>query len=94
MRHPAGSRKLGDTDFGYAVKLANQSEAGDNPTSRNAGYMLLEASAKAKGLTFKVGDELLGGSGVVGDSFQTPLATLHKFNGWADQFLSTPVATP
>ena len=23
-------------------------------------------------------------------SFQTPLATLHKFNGWADKFLVTP----
>jgi hypothetical protein len=22
--------------------------------------------------------------------FSTPLATLHKFNGWADQFLNTP----
>ena len=24
--------------------------------------------------------------------FQTPLATLHLFNGWADKFLSTPVS--
>ena len=24
-------------------------------------------------------------------SFQTPLATLHKWNGWADMFLTTPV---
>ena len=23
-------------------------------------------------------------------SFNTPLATLHKFNGWADRFLATP----
>ncbi|MFT5806450.1 MAG: hypothetical protein ACI9LG_000713 [Moritella dasanensis] len=22
--------------------------------------------------------------------FATPLATLHKFNGWSDQFLNTP----
>ena len=22
--------------------------------------------------------------------FSTPLATLHKFNGWSDQFLTTP----
>src|SRR3546814_3361296 len=28
------------------------------------------------------------GNGVV--AFQTPLATLHAFNGWADRFLSTP----
>ena len=31
---------------------------------------------------------MLGGDGVYG--FQTPLATLHKFNGWADKFLATP----
>ncbi|MAE29008.1 MAG: alginate export family protein [Planctomycetota bacterium] len=87
-----GSRTLNDIDFGYAVEIANQNEAGDNPTERDADYLLLEASAKAKGFTFKVGDELLGGSGAAGDSFQTPLATLHKFNGWADQFLATPAA--
>ena len=34
----------------------------------------------------------LEGDGTVGRSFRTPLATLHKFNGWADQFLTTPGA--
>ena len=34
------------------------------------------------------GWEHLGGDG--SNSFQTPLATLHKFNGWADIFLTTP----
>ena len=32
--------------------------------------------------------ELMEGDGVKG--FTTPLATLHKFNGWADKFLATP----
>lgn len=32
--------------------------------------------------------ESLGGNGT--HAFQTPLATLHAFNGWADQFLTTP----
>ena len=37
----------------------------------------------------KVGYELLGSDdGNYG--FSTPLATLHKFNGWSDQFLNTP----
>ncbi|WP_309379910.1 alginate export family protein [Cerasicoccus frondis] len=36
------------------------------------------------------GFENLGGNGT--RSFQTPLATLHKFNGWADVFLNTPAA--
>ena len=33
---------------------------------------------------------MLGGSGKLGESFQTPLATLYKFNGLADMFLVTP----
>lgn len=35
-----------------------------------------------------LGFENLGGNGT--RAFQTPLATLHKFNGYADQFLVTP----
>jgi hypothetical protein len=36
-----------------------------------------------------VGYEVLGSDdGAFG--FSTPLATLHKFNGWSDQFLGTP----
>ena len=34
------------------------------------------------------GYEKLGAQG--GKAFQTPMATLHKFNGWADLFLTTP----
>ena len=41
------------------------------------------------GLLGKVGYEVLGSDNGRG-SFQTPLATLHKFNGWADKFLGTP----
>ncbi len=40
--------------------------------------------------TAKVGYERLEGDGVYG--FQTPLATLHAFNGWTDKFLSTPAS--
>lgn len=35
-----------------------------------------------------LGFESLGGSGK--NAFQTPLATLHLFNGWTDTFLTTP----
>jgi hypothetical protein len=31
-----------------------------------------------------------GAAGGIGFGFATPLATLHAFNGWADQFLATP----
>jgi hypothetical protein len=35
------------------------------------------------------GYEVMGGTGTKG--FTTPLATLHKFDGWVDKFLTTPV---
>jgi hypothetical protein len=41
------------------------------------------------GVSLKLGYEMLGGNGSDG-RFTTPLATLHKFNGWADRFLVTP----
>ena len=40
-------------------------------------------------LILKAGWERLGAGR--GRAFQTPLATLHAFNGWADKFLVTPV---
>ncbi len=33
---------------------------------------------------------MLGGDSRPNRAFQTPLATLHAFNGWADKFLTTP----
>ncbi len=40
-------------------------------------------------LTSKLGYEVLGSNdGLYG--FSTPFATLHKFNGWTDLFLTTP----
>ena len=39
----------------------------------------------------KGGYEVLGGDDGVGNrAFQTPLATKHAFQGWADVFLTTP----
>ena len=43
-----------------------------------------------KGFVANIGYEKLGANAVAGRSFQTPMATLHKFNGWADLFLTTP----
>ncbi len=79
-----------ETDVLYRVVLANQTDAHDNPVNVDAGYMQLEAGVDFDGITVKVGQELLEGSGDPGDKFTTPLATLHAWNGWADQFLSTP----
>lgn len=82
-----GLRVAGKYDsFGYALEYAQQSDAHDNPKSYNADYMLLEAYGKLAGFTFKVGQETLEADGSDG-FFVTPLATLHKFQGWTDRFL-------
>jgi hypothetical protein len=45
--------------------------------------------ASVAGFSLKAGYEELGSDDGVA-AFQTPLATLHAFNGWADIFLTTP----
>lgn len=81
----------GDWGVVYGAEYAKQLDSGDNPGRIDADYCLLEAGAKLGGkATIKAGYEVLGGSPGEGQ-FNTPLATLHAFNGWADKFLATPV---
>jgi hypothetical protein len=51
--------------------------------------MRLEVGGKKKTWWVKAAYELLEGQPGDG-AFTTPLATLFKWNGWADKFLSTP----
>jgi hypothetical protein len=71
-----------------AASYATQSEAGDSELDYDADYYMVELGAKVSVLNLKAGYEVLGSDNEVG--FKTPLATLHKFQGWADMFLSTP----
>ncbi len=77
----------------FHAELARQRDAADNPARVDAGYARLEAGAKRKTADgswwLQAGLERLGGGPAAG-RFTTPLATLHKFNGWADRFLVTP----
>jgi hypothetical protein len=73
----------------YALSYANQRESGDNPLSFDLDYYMAEVTATYASYNFTAGLEVLEGDGVKG--FTTPLATLHKFQGWADKFLTTPV---
>ena len=84
----AGAKQSDDMKFLYAVEFASQtSESGS--TEYDADYYLLEGGVEVSGVTAKIGYEVLGSdNGMYG--FSTPLATLHKFNGWADMFLATP----
>ena len=82
----AGASKLGGNKVTYSAEFARQ----DNDTAdKSANYFAVEAGTKVASINVKAGYELLGSdNGEYG--FATPLATLHKFNGWADQFLGTP----
>ncbi len=88
----AGKHKLsGGNSLLYELEYADQSDAGDNPNNVSAGYRFAMLGAAFKKVTVKVGYEVLEGSPGSG-RFTTPLATLHKFNGWADKFLNTPAS--
>lgn len=72
----------------YAAEYARQSDHGANPARFDLDYMLIEPGVAFGDWTLKAGLERLEGNGTA--ALQTPLATLHAFNGWADKFLVTP----
>ena len=78
----------GHAPITVAASYARQTDAGSNPGNYAADYLSFDLGTTVAGFAVNVGYELLGADG--GRSFQTPLATLHKFNGWADVFLTTP----
>ncbi|GAA0678136.1 alginate export family protein [Rheinheimera tangshanensis] len=67
---------------------ARQQDAGDNPNSYDAEYWTVEANLWLDQWQSGLGVEVLGSDNSIG--FATPLATLHKFQGFADKFLTTP----
>ena len=71
------------------ASYATQSDYGANPVSYDADYLNTQLGLALFGFTVTAGYEELGSDGGVA-AFQTPLATLHAFNGWADLFLTTP----
>lgn len=85
----AGKTKITENaKVGYELEYANQADCKDNPGDYSADYWHAGLNVSASGFTVGAGYELLGSDN--GISFKTPLATLHKFNGWADKFLGTP----
>jgi hypothetical protein len=89
----AGRRKIGSPNLGYTFEYARQTDAHNNPVDYSASYYRIDLSLAFDNITPYFGYESLGGDDQrSGASFRTPLATLHAFNGWADQFLVTPDA--
>jgi len=72
----------------YRVEAATQEAAGNHPSDGSVAYLHGSLVFDAGGVQVGGGYEELGAED--GYAFQTPLATLHAFNGWADVFLSTP----
>ena len=98
-----GARYDGDHAIGeklrlsWALEYAVQEDAGDNAAEIDASYELIELRLQARSAGVTAGREILSGeSGVftatTNPAFQTPLATPHKFQGWADKFVTTPSA--
>ena len=87
-----GLRFDGNTKVSKKVKLvytgeyALQKPYAGSPSAVDADYTLARIGVAVAGVTVRVGYEKLGGDGTY--SFQTPFATLHKFNGFADVFLN------
>lgn len=77
-----------EKQFDYTLEYATQTNE-SGATEYDTDYLFLEGGLKTGGVTLKLGYEVLGSdNGASG--FATPLATLHKFNGFADMFLTTP----
>ncbi len=67
---------------------ARQTPYGANPLHFDLEYYLAEAGIAYDGLSGTAGYEVLGGNGRIG--FSTPLASLHLFQGAAEQFVTNP----
>lgn len=84
----SGTVPVQDFSLSYALEYAQQSDYADSTSVVDADYELIELGGAYKKVNLKLGYEVLGGDGTY--AFQTPLATLHAFQGWADLFLVTP----
>jgi len=89
-----GFRETGDFELtekltlDYTASYAFQADFGDKAIDYTAHYVNAETGLKWDGLgRLGVGFEMLGSDDGV-QQFLTPIATSHKFNGWADVYLN------
>ena len=84
-----GGLDIGARRLLYRGEYAYQTDYADNPSSASLWYANGEIGMRfVDQWVLSAGIEVLSGNGTV--AFQTPLATLHKFNGFADVFATTP----
>lgn len=77
------------SNFAWLVEVAQQRDYARNPAQFSVRYWRVEPTLTWGDISTRIGFERLGSNGRVG--LQTPLATLHAFNGWADRFTTTPM---
>ncbi|MDQ8187152.1 alginate export family protein [Pelagicoccus sp. SDUM812002] len=80
----AGKIPSGDISYSYSFSYAKQMDNGGSVRDFDVDYLAGEFGAAFSGMSLTAGVEILDGDGVTG--FTTPLATVHKFNGFADAF--------
>jgi hypothetical protein len=85
-----GARPLGETwKLLYTAEYAMQRDYAGGDPRIDANYARLGIGGQWKDFLLRIDREILSSNdGQYG--FQTPLGTNHLFQGWADQFLSTP----
>lgn len=81
----AGSSMINDTKVIYSGSYAAQ-----ETTTYETDYFAFEGGAVVSGVTLAAGAEILGSGEAGTPGFTFAYGTNHKFNGWADKFLSTP----
>ena len=83
-----GGAQLGAPKLLYTAEYAQQSDYADGAATVDADYGYAMLGVDIAGVQVKLNHERLSGDGSY--ALQTPFATLHAFNGWADRFLTTP----
>ncbi|MCH6256675.1 alginate export family protein [Puniceicoccaceae bacterium K14] len=78
-----------DVTYNYAVSYAKQGDNSGSATDFSTDYYAGEFSVKTGGVTGALGLEVLGSD--EGRGFTTPLATVHKFSGFADVFAANSI---
>ena len=83
-----GERPIQKIKLAWLASYARQQPRANNPLRFQEDFYTLEFTGTFRRWSLGAGLEVLEGDGVRG--FSTPLATLHKFDGWDDKFLTTP----
>jgi len=84
-----GSQSVGKTHLLYELEFARQVDTAKNPNRVEANYWNIYGGANISWFTLRAAMERLEGNAMDGQ-FNTTFGTNHKFNGWADRFLTTP----